>query len=80
MLYREASSSCLFLNGFPWREVVVQGLPGFSSIEAAGKTEARELSGGFHYKGSALVVSQAIPKPTPARIAFSITHGEGRVR
>ena len=22
-------------------------------IEAAGKTEARELSGGFHYKGSA---------------------------
>ena len=50
MLYREASSSCLSLNGFLWREVVVQGLPGFSSIEAAGKTKARELSGGFHYK------------------------------
>ena len=32
--------------GFPGGEVVVQGLPGFSSIEAAGKTEARELSGG----------------------------------
>ena len=58
MLYREASSSCLFLNGFPWREVVVQGLPGFSSIEAAGKTEARELAGGFHYKGSALVAAR----------------------
>ena len=51
-MYCEASSSCLSLGGFPWREVVVQGLPGFSSIEAAGKTEARELSGGFHYKGS----------------------------
>ena len=57
ILYREASSSCLSVGGFPWREVVVQGLPGFSSIEAAGKTEARELSGGFHYKGSALVSS-----------------------
>ena len=43
MLYREASS-CLSLGGFPWREVVVQGLPVFSSIEAAGKTEAREVS------------------------------------
>ena len=50
MSYREASSSCLSLGGFPWQEVVVQGLPGFSSIEAAGKTEARRelLSGGFH--------------------------------
>ena len=33
----------------------MQGLPGFFSTEAAGKTEARELSGGFPYRGSALV-------------------------
>ena len=57
VVYREASSSCLSLCGFPCREVVVQGLPGFSSIEAAGKTESQELSSGFHYKGSALVAS-----------------------
>ena len=57
MLYRESSSSCLSLSEFSWRKVVVQGLPGFSSIEAAGKIEARELSGGFHYKASALVAS-----------------------
>jgi len=56
-LYREASPSCLSLGSFPWREITLEGLPGVPSSEAVGKTEARELAGGFHYKGSALVAS-----------------------
>ena len=49
LMYSEGeASSCLSLCEFPWREVEVQGLPGFSSIEATEKTEARELLGGFH--------------------------------
>lgn len=55
--YREASPSCLSLGSFPWREITLEGLPGVPSSEAVGKTEARELAGGFHYKGSALVAS-----------------------
>ena len=46
MLYRESSSSCLSLCGFPWQEVVVQGLPGFSALKQLGRLKRGNYQAG----------------------------------
>ena len=62
LIYKETGANFLSFDRFTWKELTVQGVPGFRGSSAGGSAseagaKEKAFAGGFHYRGSALVTS-----------------------
>jgi hypothetical protein len=78
MEYAETGSSLFAVSAFPWREVAVAGLPGWSGISdppPAADSGEKGFSGGFHYSSSG--ASGALFAPSACRNRFILWQCHG---